>query len=96
MVILAAFQDDFWIALLAAFTLIIGAAYTLWLVKRVIFGKVENPKVAKMQDLDIREWIVLGAFAAGVLAVGIYPKPLVTLIDGAVQQIVQNLSLAKA
>ncbi len=60
MVILAAFQDNFWIAALAAFTLIIGAAYTLWLVKRVIFGKIENPKVAKMQDLNVREWIVLG------------------------------------
>jgi NADH-quinone oxidoreductase subunit M len=96
MVILAAFQDNFWIALLAAFTLIIGAAYTLWLVKRVIFGKVENPKVAKMQDLNMREWIVLGAFAAGVLAIGIYPKPLVSLMDGAVREIVQNLMLAKA
>ena len=53
MVILAAFQDDFWIALLAAFTLIIGAAYTLWLVKRVIFGKIENPNVAKMQDINV-------------------------------------------
>ncbi len=76
--------------------MIIGAAYTLWLVKRVIFGKVESSKVAKMQDLDIREWIVLGAFAAGVLAIGIYPKPLVTLMDGAVREIVQNLMLAKA
>ncbi len=96
MVILAAFQDDFWIALLAAFTLIIGAAYTLWLVKRVIFGKVESQKVAKMQDLNIREWIVLGTFAAGVLAIGIYPKPLVDLMDGAVRDIVQNLMLSKA
>jgi NADH-quinone oxidoreductase subunit M len=96
MVILAAFQDNFWIAVLAAFTLIIGAAYTLWLVKRVIFGKVESSKVAKMQDLNIREWIVLGAFAAGVLAIGIYPKPLVSLMDGAVREIVQNLMLAKA
>jgi NADH-quinone oxidoreductase subunit M len=96
MVILAAFQDDFWIALLAAFTLIIGAAYTLWLVKRVIFGKVESQKVAKMKDLDLREWIVLGTFAAGVLAIGIYPKPLVDLMDGAVREIVQNLMLSKA
>jgi NADH-quinone oxidoreductase subunit M len=95
MVILAAFQDNFWIALLAAFTLIIGAAYTLWLVKRVIFGKVESKKVAEMQDLNIREWIVLGTFAAGVLAIGIYPKPLVDLMDGAVQGIVQNLMLSK-
>jgi NADH-quinone oxidoreductase subunit M len=96
MVILSAFQDDFWIAALAAFTLIIGAAYTLWLVKRVIFGKVESQKVAKMQDLNLREWIVLGAFAAGVLILGIYPKPLITLMDGAVQQLVQSLMLAKA
>jgi NADH-quinone oxidoreductase subunit M len=95
MVILAAFQDNFWIALLAAFTLIIGAAYTLWLVKRVIFGKVESQKVAKMEDLNIREWIVLGTFAAGVLLIGIYPKPLVDLMDGAVRDIVQNLMLSK-
>jgi NADH-quinone oxidoreductase subunit M len=95
MVILAAFQDNFWIAAIAAFTLIIGAAYTLWLVKRVIFGKVESKKVAEMQDLNIREWIVLGTFAAGVLAIGIYPKPLVDLMDGAVQGIVQNLMLSK-
>ncbi|HEX4352032.1 MAG TPA: NADH-quinone oxidoreductase subunit M, partial [Polyangiales bacterium] len=96
MVILAAFQDNFWIAALAAFTLIIGAAYTLWLVKRVIFGKVGNPKVAKLDDMNMREWIVLGAFAAGTLAIGLYPKPLVTLMDGAVREIVQNLALAKA
>jgi NADH-quinone oxidoreductase subunit M len=96
MVILSAFQDDFWIAALAAFTLIIGAAYTLWLVKRVIFGKVESQKVAKMQDMNLREWIVLGTFAAGVLAIGIYPKPLVSLMDGAIREIVQNLMLAKA
>jgi NADH-quinone oxidoreductase subunit M len=49
-----------------------------------------------MQDLNIREWIVLGTFAAGVLAIGIYPKPLTDLMDGAVREIVQNLMLAKA
>jgi NADH-quinone oxidoreductase subunit M len=96
MVILAAFQDSPWIALLAAFTLIIGAAYTLWLVKRVIFGEVGNDKVAKMKDLDAREWIVLGAFAAGVLALGIYPKPLTDLMEPAVLQLVQQLGLSKA
>ena len=95
MVILAAFQDSPLIALFAAFTLIIGAAYTLWLVKRVIFGEVGNDKVAKMQDLDMREWIVLGAFAVAVLAVGVYPKPLTDLMEPAVQQIVQQLGLAK-
>jgi NADH-quinone oxidoreductase subunit M len=95
MVILAAFQDGPLIAAVAAFTLIIGAAYTLWLVKRVVFGEVGNDKVAKMKDLDMREWIVLGAFAAGVLAVGVYPKPLTDLMEPAVQQLVQQLSLAK-
>jgi len=96
MVILASFQDSPLIAFVAAFTLIIGAAYTLWLVKRVIFGDVGNDKVAKMKDLDAREWIVLGAFAAGVLAVGIYPKPLTDLMQPAVEQIVAQLHLAKA
>ena len=95
MVILAAFQDRPLIAAVAAFTLIIGAAYTLWLVKRVVFGEIGNDKVAKMKDLDLREWIVLGAFAAGVLAVGVYPKPLTDLMEPAVQQLVQQLSLAK-
>jgi NADH-quinone oxidoreductase subunit M len=95
MVILAAFQDSPLIAAVAAFTLIIGAAYTLWLVKRVVFGEVGNDKVAKMKDLDLREWIVLGAFAAGVLAVGVYPKPLTDLMEPAVQQLVQQLVLAK-
>ncbi len=96
MVILAAFQENFWIAAIAAFTLIIGAAYTLWLVKRVIFGEVTNPKVAKFKDLDAREWIVLGSFAVAVLAVGVYPKPLTDLMDSSVLQIVNALMLSKA
>ena len=96
MVILASFQSNPWIAAVAAFTLIIGAAYTLWLVKRVIFGEVTNPKVAKFKDLDAREWIVLGSFAAAVLAIGIYPKPLTDLMDSSVLQIVNALMLSKA
>ena len=96
MVILAAFQSSPLVALLAAFTLVIGAAYTLWLVKRVIFGDVGNDKVAKMKDLDAREWIVLGAFAIAVLALGVYPKPLTDLMEPAVQQLVEQLTLAKA
>ena len=96
MVILASFQSNPWIALIAAFTLIIGAAYTLWLVKRVIFGEVTNPKVAKFEDLNAREWIVLGSFAAAVLALGVYPKPLTDLMDSSVLQIVNALMLSKA
>ncbi len=95
MVILAAFQDSPLIALGAAFTLIISAAYTLWLVKRIVFGAVANDKVAKMQDLNAREWIVLGAFAAAVLAVGVYPKPFTDLMQPAIEHLVQQLALAK-
>jgi len=96
MVILAAFQDNVWVAAVAAFTLIIGAAYTLWLVKRVIFGEITNPKVAKLDDVNMREWIVLGSFAAAVLFFGIYPKPLTDLMETSVQQLVSALLLAKA
>jgi len=96
MVILAAFQDNAWIALVAAFTLIIGAAYTLWLVKRVIFGEVTSDKVAKLKDLNGREWIVLGAFAAAVLLIGIWPKPLTDLMETSVQQLVSTLLMSKA
>jgi len=95
MVILAAFQDSPWIAAIAAFTLIIGAAYTLWLVKRVIFGEVGNDKVAKMKDLDAREWIVLGSFAIAVFALGVYPKPLTDLMEPAVQHLIAQLTMAK-
>jgi NADH-quinone oxidoreductase subunit M len=73
MVILSAFQRNPWIALGAATTLIIGAAYTLWLYKRIFFGEVANSHVAELKDINGREWLVLGVFAIGVLALGIYP-----------------------
>ncbi|HNR92677.1 MAG TPA: NADH-quinone oxidoreductase subunit M, partial [Dokdonella sp.] len=75
---------------------ILSAAYTLWLVKRVIFGEITNPKVAKLDDVNMREWIVLGSFAAAVLFFGIYPKPLTDLMETSVQQLVSALLLAKA
>ena len=95
MVILAAFQSNPWVAALAAFTLIIGAAYTLWLVKRVVFGEVTNPKVAKLEDMNLREKIVLGSFAVAVLVFGIYPKPLTDLMEAPIAQLVQQLLLSK-
>src|SRR5499427_1354683 len=91
MVILASFQMNAWVAIAAAFTLIIGAAYTLWLVKRVIFGAVANDHVAKLKDIDLREALVLGAFAAGVLLVGVWPAPLTNLMDASVKQVVDQL-----
>ena len=95
MVVLAAFQQSPMVALFATFTLIISAAYTLWLVKRVVFGEVGNAEVAKMKDLDAREWIVLGSFALAVIALGVYPKPLIDLMEPAVLQLVQQIGLAK-
>ena len=96
MVILASFQSNFWIAALAAFTLIIGAAYTLWLVKRVIWGEVTNDHVAKLKDIDAREALVLGAFAAATLLFGIWPEPLTHLMDASVKHIVDQLMIVKA
>ena len=95
MVILASFQMNPWVAFAAAFTLIIGAAYTLWLVKRVIFGAVANDHVAHLKDIDAREALVLGAFAAGVLLVGVWPAPLTHLMDASVKLVVDQLLTSK-
>lgn len=95
MVILSSFSASPWIALFAAFTLIIGAAYTLWLVKRVLWGEITNPHVAEMKDINGREWFVLGAFAAAVLVLGVWPEPLTHLMDNSVNQLVQALAIHK-
>ncbi len=74
MVILGAMHINFWVALLAASTLILGAAYTLWMYKRVIFGPITNAKIAQLKDLTVYEWLAFMLLAAFVLLVGIYPK----------------------
>ena len=95
MVVLAAFQYDKLVAFGAATTLILGAACTLWMVKRVVFGKVANHHVAELTDINAREAWVLGIFALGVLAVGLYPKPLTDLMDASIAQLVVQLSTSK-
>jgi NADH-quinone oxidoreductase subunit M len=80
-VILGAFQASFWLAFGAATTLVLGAAYTLWMVKRVIFGGIANDGVAKLQDIGTRELVMLVALALAVLALGIWPAPLVEVMD---------------
>jgi NADH-quinone oxidoreductase subunit M len=95
MVILAAFSANPWIALFAAFTLIIGAAYTLWMVKRVLWGNITNKHVAELKDVNGREIFMLSAFAAGVLLFGIWPEPLVHLMDASVARIVEQLAITK-
>ncbi len=95
MVILASFQADFWYAFLAATTLILGAAYTLWMVKRVVYGPVTSNKVAGLQDANSRELLVLGTLAAAVLALGLWPAPLVEVMDASIQNLVQHLAVSK-
>ena len=95
MVILASFRADFWYAFLAATTLIIGAAYTLWMVKRVIFGEVTNDGVAALQDMNRREFIVLGTLAAAVLLLGLWPAPLVEVMDASVSNLLQHIAVSK-
>lgn len=95
LVILASFQANFWYALLAATTLILGAAYTLWLVKRVIFGPVANEGVASMRDLNPREFLVLGLVAAGVLALGLWPAPLVEVMSASVDNLASHITQSK-
>ncbi|MEW8428394.1 MAG: NADH-quinone oxidoreductase subunit M, partial [gamma proteobacterium symbiont of Ctena orbiculata] len=95
MVILASFRADFWYAFLAATTLIIGAAYTLWMVKRVVFGDVTNEGVAALQDMNQREYIVLGTLAAAVLLLGLWPAPLVEVMDASVNNLLQHIAVSK-
>ena len=95
MVIIAAFKANFWYAFLAAVTLILGAAYTLWLVKRVIFGEVANHHVAEMQDLNGREFFNLGLLAIGVLILGLWPAPLTNAMETTLQHLVQVISQSK-
>ena len=95
MVILASFQVSFWVAAGAAFSLIIGSAYSLWLVKNVIFGAVTNERVAKLRDINPREALLLTAFAAGVLVIGIWPAPLTHLMDASIRLIVDHLAVTK-
>ncbi len=95
MVILASFALNPWVAFGAALTLVIGAAYTLWLVKRVIFGEVGNEHVAKLKDINPREALLLGLFAAGVLIIGIWPAPLTHLMDASIKHVVDHLLTVK-
>ncbi|MDH3607809.1 MAG: NADH-quinone oxidoreductase subunit M, partial [Gammaproteobacteria bacterium] len=87
MVILASFKANVWFAFLAATTLILGAAYTLWMVKRVVFGEVGNDEVAKLKDLNAREFFCLLVLAILVLWIGLWPAPLIEMMDASVSHL---------
>jgi NADH-quinone oxidoreductase subunit M len=95
LVILASFKANFWYAVLAGTTLILGAAYTLWLVKRVIFGPVANDNVAALKDLNGREFLVLALLAVGVLALGLYPGPLVRTMEASMHHLLEQIVASK-
>src|ERR1700683_4224278 len=95
LVIIASFRASFWYALLAAVTLVLGVCYTLWLVKRVVFGPVTSPRVAALKDLNPREFIVLGALAIAVLLVGVWPAPLLKVMQPTIQHLLPQAIATK-
>jgi NADH-quinone oxidoreductase subunit M len=95
LVILSAFKADFWIAFFAASTLILGAAYTLWMIKRVIFGDVANDKVASLNDINRREFLIMCLLAVMVLLIGLWPAPLLDVMDATVNNLLQHMMHSK-
>ena len=95
MVILGAVQHGFWVALLAATTLIFGAAYTLWMFKRVFFGAVANDDVRALTDVNRREFAMLALLAAAVLWMGLYPKPFTDVMQVSVTELLRHVAVSK-
>src|SRR5437660_196419 len=95
MVIMGAMQSSFWLAFAAATTMVLGAAYTLWMYKRVIFGEVANDHVRQLKDLNLRELSVLGLLAAAVLWMGVYPLPFTEVMHSSVNELLRHIAVAK-
>ena len=95
MVILGAVKANFWIGLGSATALIFGAAYTLWMYKRVYLGPVANDDVRKLKDINAREFLVMSILATAVLAMGVYPKPFTDVMDASVADLLRHVALSK-
>jgi len=95
LVILSAFKASFWYAFFAATIMILGAAYTLWMYKRVIFGEVTNAAVSSLQDISLRETVILLALAVPVLVLGLWPAPLLDMMHASIDQLVAHISHSK-
>ncbi|HJV83119.1 NADH-quinone oxidoreductase subunit M [Noviherbaspirillum sp.] len=95
MVILGTVKFNFWIGILAATALIWGAAYSLWLVKRVIFGAIANDHVAKLKDLSSREFVMLSLLAIAVLVMGLYPAPFTDVMQVSVDDLLKHVAISK-
>jgi len=95
MVILGAIKFNFWIGFGAATALIFGAAYTLWMFKRVYLGPVANDDVKELTDINAREFLMLALLAIAVLAMGLYPKPFTDLMDASVADLIKHVAISK-
>jgi NADH-quinone oxidoreductase subunit M len=95
LVVLGTMKVNFWYAFLAATTLVFGAAYTLWMVKRVLYGEVANEEVALLKDVGRREIAFLAILAVFVLAVGVFPKPLGDVMDPTIQELLRHVNQSK-
>jgi NADH-quinone oxidoreductase subunit M len=95
MVIMGAMQFNVWIAVLAATILVFGAAYTLWMYKRVIYGAVANAHVGELEDINAREFLVLGLLAIAVLALGVYPKAFTEVMHASVNDLLKHVAAGK-
>jgi NADH-quinone oxidoreductase subunit M len=95
MVILGAVQYNFWIGMLAATALIFGAAYSLWMVKRVVFGEIANKHVAELVDLNKREFLMLGILAIAVIWMGLYPAPFTDTMQTSVADLINHVNTSK-
>jgi NADH-quinone oxidoreductase subunit M len=95
MVILGAVKFNFWIGLLSASALIFGAAYTLWMFKRVYLGPITNNDVKELTDINGREFLMLALLAAAVLYMGVYPKPFTDVMETSVADLLTHVALSK-
>ena len=95
MVILAAIKANFWIGFLAATIMVLGAAYTLWMYKRVWFGDVGNTRVAALTDVTRREFWLLATLVAAILAMGVYPKPFTDVMHASVSDLLAHVARSK-
>jgi NADH-quinone oxidoreductase subunit M len=95
MVILGAVKANFWVGAMAATALILGASYSLWLVKRVVFGAVGNDNVARLSDIGCREFFMLSLLAVIVLAIGVYPAMLTDSMQTSVADLLQHVANSK-
>jgi NADH-quinone oxidoreductase subunit M len=96
LIILASFQASFWIAFLAGLTLILGAAYTLWMYKRVMFGDIGNEQVAELKDINSRETLILSLLAIVILYFGLYPSPIFEIMHPSIEHLVEHIIQPKS